>query len=164
MVNVLGKEVKVTSARKIAANRKNALRSTGPKSKQGKKRASRNALRHGLNVPLRRDPSAAAEVEALLVQLVSSLTERPTEGPDFALARRIAEAEVDIRRVRRVEQELITGLLADAQAQHSNPKALTTGLARNYPTLRVLERYERRSASHRRSAIRKFAAHRTAAP
>jgi hypothetical protein len=36
------------SQRRVEANRKNALRSTGPKSRQGKDVASRNSLRHGL--------------------------------------------------------------------------------------------------------------------
>ena len=36
------------SKRRIQANRKNALSSTGPKSKRGKEAASRNSLKHGL--------------------------------------------------------------------------------------------------------------------
>src|SRR5450755_4335925 len=38
------------SARKIVANRSNALRSTGPTSKAGKSRVRWNALTHGLQV------------------------------------------------------------------------------------------------------------------
>ena len=38
----------MTSARQIAANRRNAAKSTGPKSAKGKERSRRNALRHGL--------------------------------------------------------------------------------------------------------------------
>jgi hypothetical protein len=38
----------VTSFRQMEANRRNALRSTGPKSHNGKQQSRRNALRHGL--------------------------------------------------------------------------------------------------------------------
>src|SRR5579862_1182911 len=36
------------SERKLRANRKNALRSTGPKTTQGKRNSSRNAIKHGI--------------------------------------------------------------------------------------------------------------------
>jgi len=36
-----------TSSAKVAANRKNALKSTGPTTPQGKRRVAQNALRHG---------------------------------------------------------------------------------------------------------------------
>lgn len=39
---------KNTSEKKIEANRKNALKSTGPKSAEGKRKASKNNLKHGI--------------------------------------------------------------------------------------------------------------------
>jgi hypothetical protein len=42
---------KVTSPRRVAANRRNAQRSTGPRTAAGKRRSSRNALKHGLCSP-----------------------------------------------------------------------------------------------------------------
>ena len=38
----------MTSIRQIESNRRNALRSTGPKTETGKQRSSQNAVRHGL--------------------------------------------------------------------------------------------------------------------
>jgi hypothetical protein len=45
-----GRDAHSTSAspRRVAANRRNAQRSTGPRTAAGKKRASRNAIKHGL--------------------------------------------------------------------------------------------------------------------
>ena len=44
----LQKPLRMTSIRQIEANRRNALKSTGPKSETGKLHSRRNALRHGL--------------------------------------------------------------------------------------------------------------------
>lgn len=41
-----------TSLKKRQANRRNALRSTGPKSSEGRQRSSKNSLGHGLSVPV----------------------------------------------------------------------------------------------------------------
>jgi hypothetical protein len=38
----------MTSLKEIEANRRNALKSTGPTSEAGKERSRRNAMRHGL--------------------------------------------------------------------------------------------------------------------
>jgi hypothetical protein len=38
----------MTSYRQIEANRRNALKSTGPTTRNGKRSSRRNALRHGL--------------------------------------------------------------------------------------------------------------------
>jgi len=38
----------MTSLKQIEANRRNALKSTGPRSENGKQRSRRNAVRHGL--------------------------------------------------------------------------------------------------------------------
>ena len=45
------RKTSVTSPRRVAANRRNAQRSTGPRTAAGKRRASRNALKHGLCSP-----------------------------------------------------------------------------------------------------------------
>jgi hypothetical protein len=47
-----GHRIVMASARQIAANRKNTLKSTGPRTNAGKQRAAKNARRHGLSIPI----------------------------------------------------------------------------------------------------------------
>ena len=74
----------MTSERKIRTNRANRVRS------------ARNALRHSLSLSVYSDPLVSEEVETLA---------REIAGPDANaeiqdLARQIAEAQIDLRRVR----------------------------------------------------------------
>ena len=85
----------------LAANRANAARSTGPRTRAGKAAVARNALRHGLSLPVLADPALTAEVAALATRIAG-------EGASAArhvAAVRIAEAQVDVRRVRRVRDQ-----------------------------------------------------------
>src|SRR5262249_13255751 len=121
-----------------AANRANAARSTGPRTRAGKQRSARNALRHGLNQPVLADPGRAAEAADLARRIAG---EDATE-PHRAAALRIAEAQVDIQRIRRVrEQIMVEGFAAAGD--------ITARLMR-------LDRYERRALSRRKSAILAF--------
>jgi hypothetical protein len=86
----------VSSARKIAANRTNARGSTGPKTAHGRARVARNALRHGLNVPIYSDPAMTEELDMLTREIAG--TEAHAEIG--VLARGLAEAYLDLRRVR----------------------------------------------------------------
>lgn len=96
------------SARTLA-NRRNARASTGPKTPAGKARVATNTLRHGLAIPVAMDPAVSEEIDRLS-RLIAG------EGAGVALlecARRVAEAQVDVLRVRRARYLL----LADPQAR-----------------------------------------------
>jgi hypothetical protein len=81
----------MTSDRKIAANQKNATKSTGPKSALGKRRTRRNALRHGLSIGLGDDAAVVAEADLLAKSLPFV-----EEGGRNSLVLQLAEAELDL--------------------------------------------------------------------
>ena len=88
----------MTTDRQRRANRANAKSSTGPKTAAGKARAAQNALRHGLNVSVLSDPLLAPWSEAMARRIAGP--DADAEALDWA--RRIAEAQVDLNRVRDV--------------------------------------------------------------
>ena len=82
----------MTSPRQRAANRRNALRSTGPKTTAGRRRVAANALSHGLSVPV--DPLTQRElVDPILDKLTSEDLPEPVR---LDLATKIAEFERNI--------------------------------------------------------------------
>ena len=98
----------MTSDRKIKANRANARGSTGPKTAQGRARAARNALRHALSVPVCSNPVLSEEVKTLAREIAG-----PNANPDTQeLARQVAEAQIDLRRVRYARHQLLSHALS----------------------------------------------------
>jgi hypothetical protein len=109
----------LTSERKINANRANARSSTGPQTAQGRARAARNALRHALSLPISSNPALSEEVEALASQIAGSGADAKTQE----LARRIAEAQIDLRRVRHARHQFLSDCLSDQHYEsHANTR------------------------------------------
>jgi hypothetical protein len=165
------------SKRKIKANKWNAARSTGPSTRDGKARASRNAYRHGLAVSVLSDPAISAEVNRLARAIVG----KRSDPYELLQARIIAEAEFDLLRVRMARTKMIDSAAEDLNASTdtedsgsrafslddsgfqaaTSPPTLRSeveiapqALLRALPELETLERYERRAFSRRRRAIR----------
>jgi hypothetical protein len=99
----------LTSDLKIKANRANAQASTGPKSANGRARAARNALRHALGLPVYSNPELSEEVETLAREIAGPDANAETQE----LARQVAEAQIDLRRVRYACHKLLSDALAD---------------------------------------------------
>jgi hypothetical protein len=99
----------LTSARKIKANRANARASTGPQTAQGRARSARNALRHVLSLPIRSNPVLSEEVETLAREIAG----RDANAETRELARQVAEAQIDLRRVRYARHQFLSDALSD---------------------------------------------------
>jgi hypothetical protein len=163
----------MTSETRRAANRRNAARGTGPRSAADKKRASRNALRHGLATSLHQDAATQAEIERTAKLICGDGASRLKY--ELALIR--AESEIVLRRARIARVAIIEramntvranaaqqqggahprrGACADAPATAAptDIEALRQAL----PQLVRLERYARRAFLRGDRAARRLAA------
>jgi hypothetical protein len=95
------------SIRKQEANRRNAQKSTGPRSPAGRARASRNALKHGL-AAARRDPDHFSMVGELVQGLLDELETGQEHSPEL---RQVIEAEIEVLRARSIRASLMQDLL-----------------------------------------------------
>jgi hypothetical protein len=141
----------MASPRRVVANRRNAQRSTGPRSRDGKARARRNAWRHGLAAFAVWTGPLEPDLERLTDEIVGP-------APDSCrlhFANIAAATEFELRRVRAARLALIAPLVADlveangrvADADRLDSGAILKNLAR-------LDRYERRATSRRNRALR----------
>ena len=86
-------QLAVVPSKRVLANRRNAQKSTGPRTPEGKARSKRNALKHGLLakeifLACRFNPEARNEFETLLSQLQEAYA--PANDPEAKLVERMA--------------------------------------------------------------------------
>jgi hypothetical protein len=172
----------MASERQIAANRRNARKSTGPRSGAGRKRASRNAYRHGLTLSITSTAAVAKQLDKLARKIAGNTDDAIT----VERAREIAQAELDLARVRRAKVAVIERASAfgeldppqlaatkmirllnafdrgrpipkpiDALATmpSQEPDRSAEAVRRVLPELRKLDRYERRAVAQRERAV-----------
>jgi hypothetical protein len=110
----------VTSFRQIEANRRNALRSTGPTTEDGKRRSRQNAVRHGLSaetiVEIVEDIDDYRGFEAAIIADYDARTAVERE-----LVLRLASLLCRLRRATMIETELLriqAEVLRDCRSGH----------------------------------------------
>jgi hypothetical protein len=131
----------MTSERKIAANRKNARKSTGPRTEAGRATSRHNARRHGLATGIGSDPALRDDIEMLAKLLAGG---RANIGE---FAREAAEAHLDLVWIRKIRAGLYARMRFFGDASAEDLMELGKQFAR-------LERYERRAFSRRKHAMR----------
>src|SRR5438128_689331 len=101
----------MTSQAKLAANRINAQKSTGPKTAEGKAKVSKNALKHGFTT----NQAILDPIEAeLFPQFAEEITKdfAPRNQIELALVDEIIACAWRLRRVLRLETDGLRGLVA----------------------------------------------------
>jgi hypothetical protein len=177
----------MASTRQIAANRRNARQSTGPRSSAGRNRSRRNSYWHGLAASGTLNAERFKHIERLARKIAGNSTDVMT----VERARTLAQAEYELALIRQAKVALISRVMAfgafetpDA-VEPNQVKRLITGLKRGefvvperaeipgmpatepertaeairraLPELIKLERYERRAAARRDRAMQTFA-------
>ena len=112
----------MTSEKQVRANQRNALRSTGPKTPEGKDAVRLNATKHGL---LAQEVLLPGEDEAALKELGDRLTDelQPVGELENLLVERIITAYWRLRRVGRVEAGIFAWELYDVLATRAKQEA-----------------------------------------
>jgi hypothetical protein len=171
----------MASARQIEANRRNARKSTGPKTRAGRQRTRTNAYRHGLAAVFNRE--ALAEIEELARQLAGEAVDpiilqhaRDAAHAVFMLARikllRIAWVQrtyelgcVEFPPKSVLRREFLAWVeqegpprplmrLPPETMPPPGPERLTEAIRRALSELARLERFEARAAARRNRAFR----------
>ncbi len=130
----------MATAAQIAANRRNALRSTGPRTAAGKRRSAANSTKHQLqSTPetlFTTDPTERTQFENLLESLLPTFS--PTTTKQTQLLREYAFAIFQLRRATRFEDALF--------APGPNEPNLDSTLRRSEQLARLAHRQQRAAA------------------
>ena len=134
----------MTSILKIESNKKNASRSTGPRTPGGKLRSRHNARRHGLATRIEDDPAAKDGIACLTAILA--------DGDDgfeqVERSRVLAECHFDQRRIRAARFDVF---LSVTDLEHASAEDFEVALR----AMDSISRYATRAVSKRKRALRK---------
>ena len=158
----------MSSERRIEANRRNAARSTGPRTTKGKQRASGNAYKHGWSVNIRHIPDMSDKIEALAVAIAGD----KAKPHQLQAAREVAKALFANRRLQDFELSLleiddtrlhtIASILADRTGEGDDSSQVSQTAVQYDPDiegkLRAIAPYRKRAQSMLWRSMIKFQA------
>src|SRR3981189_249275 len=147
----------MSSEAKIAANRRNAQKSTGPRSNAAKARTRRNACLHGLAITLQFDCAMGAQIDEVAGAFTAS-----NGAANSEVARDAAQAHLEILRVRQARVELINRPArrqerAETDCELTAHEQLCLAFVEISKSLTAFDRYECRALSRRRHALQALA-------
>jgi hypothetical protein len=102
----------MSPSRRTSANRANAQRSTGPRSREGKAQSRVNAFKHGLAIPAAVLPELAHDITELARKMAGPAADNPSV---LQAAIRVVAAAVDVNRVRSARRDLLQQMMSDPQ-------------------------------------------------
>jgi hypothetical protein len=150
----------MTSDGKIRANRRNAARSTGPRSAAGRARSRLNRRRHGLSTVGSQGHAVSPEAE----RLAHLLAEDNADPERLAQARIAAEAHLTVLRIRAARVALLGTtassrnlpghqLPPESAAAERAEAELALAYLHRLPALAGLDQYERKALARRKRAL-----------
>ena len=117
----------MTSEKQIRANRENAKKSTGPRTAEGKARASGNAIKHGLTAKDRvvLNQESTQQFEAMRMCLLEEM--QIGSAVEKLLLEDIAAAAWRLRRIARIEKEMMEEDLLGGGDEAGDGSGVTLG-------------------------------------
>jgi hypothetical protein len=129
----------MATARQIEANRRNAQKSTGPRTAEGKAASRMNALRHGLaSVHVHENAAEFQEFRASLVQ-----TWMPANAKEMMLVDLIADGWWRMARSNRYESELLANEIEEMKRRNRLPTRPHPRDDRGVALMMAQEQYDR---------------------
>ena len=143
----------MASKAKAEANRRNAARSTGPRSAQGKSSSAQNARRHGFAG----GNAIAQSMESEKIERLACAIAGTDQDPHrLYYARVIAETQLRLALIAKAKIKLIVLVMYRLPAMRTLEPRLCLAVLKSLERLRRLERYERRAFSRCSQAIRRI--------
>jgi hypothetical protein len=133
----------MTSTRKMESNKRNASRSTGPRTPGGKLSSRDNARRHGLAARRGEDRDEREGIE----RLTAILAEGSDNFSQVERAKIVAECHFDLRRIRTARLDLF---LRIKNLENAGSEDFEIAVR----AMESINRYERRALSRRKQALR----------
>ena len=145
------------SDRRIKANKCNAAHSTGPRTTEGKQRASRNACKHNWSLAISHIPDISDKIEALAVAIAGD----KAKPHHLQAAREVGEARFHLRRLQDCKLSLlevddarlrtIGSIIADCTGEGDDTTQMSQDAVQYDPDieakLAAIGRYEQRAQS-----------------